>query len=223
MACKIGTITIGQSPRTDVLPEIKELLGDVIIEERGALDGLSVEEIQKFAPSESDYMLVTRLRDGHSVQIAEKYILERMQAHIDSLCRQGADGILLLCTGEFPAFACAKPLLYPQRLLQYFVTGAVSDQRVGILTPAPGQIQQAIVRWTQNGQKDILVEAANPYAGEAPVTHASLALKQQGAQLIVMDCIGYTCTMKNAVAKLTGLPVVLPRTVAARAVAELFG
>ncbi|MGL5514464.1 MAG: AroM family protein [Sporomusa sp.] len=50
-----------------------------------------------------------------------------------------------------------------------------------------------------------------------------MELKQQGAQLVVMDCIGYTCTMKNAVAKLTGLPVVLPRTVAARAVAELFG
>ena len=38
----IGTVTIGQSPRIDVVPEIAAILGDnIIINEAGALDGLS--------------------------------------------------------------------------------------------------------------------------------------------------------------------------------------
>ena len=36
----LGTVTIGQAPRTDLIPEIKQFLGDgVEILEAGALDG----------------------------------------------------------------------------------------------------------------------------------------------------------------------------------------
>jgi protein AroM len=39
---KIGIITIGQSPRTDVVPEMSALFGEgVEVLECGALDGLS--------------------------------------------------------------------------------------------------------------------------------------------------------------------------------------
>lgn len=42
MKKKIGAITIGQSPRIDVIPEMQEILGEnVIILEAGALDGLT--------------------------------------------------------------------------------------------------------------------------------------------------------------------------------------
>ncbi|NCB17973.1 MAG: hypothetical protein EOM65_17595 [Synergistales bacterium] len=47
----IGTVTIGQSPRTDVIPDIASILGpDVEIREAGALDGLSRDEIAAFCP-----------------------------------------------------------------------------------------------------------------------------------------------------------------------------
>ena len=47
----IGMITIGQSPRVDVVPEIREILGDGIeVLEAGALDGLSLEEVKGFSP-----------------------------------------------------------------------------------------------------------------------------------------------------------------------------
>lgn len=223
MASKIGAITIGQSPRTDVLPEINRLLGDIIVEQRGALDGLSFEEIRQFAPQAGDYVLVTRLNDGRSVQIAEQHILPRMQNHINSLCRQGVDGILLLCTGEFSAFAAPRPLLYPQQMLQSFVQSTVSQQTLGILMPSADQLEQAAARWHKVGCPQVFVAAANPYQSADSVTETAMVLKQQGAHVLVMDCIGYTWAMKKAAAAATGLPVILPRTVAARAVAELFG
>ena len=46
---KIGAITVGQSPRVDLIPEIQPILGDSVeIIQAGALDGLSKEEISKF-------------------------------------------------------------------------------------------------------------------------------------------------------------------------------
>ena len=48
---KIGAITVGQSPRVDLIPEIQPILGDSVeIIQSGALDGLSKEEISKFVP-----------------------------------------------------------------------------------------------------------------------------------------------------------------------------
>jgi protein AroM len=223
VASKIGAITIGQSPRIDVVPEIIGLCGGVEFEERGALDGLSDEEIQRLAPEQGEYVLVTRLKDGRSVHIAKKHILTRMQLQIDDLIQQGVEGILLLCTGEFPGFRCSKPILYPQRLLQYFVASVAADKVVGVLSPDASQIPQSSSRWRENGVAQAVVEPANPYGDPEQVLAAGKKLKQQGAELLVMDCIGYTCTMKQQIKQSTGLPVVLPRTIAARAVAELFG
>jgi protein AroM len=42
----IGVVTIGQTPRRDIVPHLRSVLGDHIeIIEAGALDGLSEEEV----------------------------------------------------------------------------------------------------------------------------------------------------------------------------------
>ena len=62
---KLGAITVGQSPRTDVTDDIMGIFqGKVEILERGALDGLTVEDIDKLAPDAGEYVLVSRMRDG---------------------------------------------------------------------------------------------------------------------------------------------------------------
>ena len=72
---KVGAITIGQSPRTDVVQELFPLMGEQVeLIQAGALDGLTREDIQAFAPGPEDYTLISRLRDGSSVMIAERHI-----------------------------------------------------------------------------------------------------------------------------------------------------
>ena len=222
MVRKIGAITIGQSPRVDVMPDLEPLLTGVEIIQRGALDGMTREELQAIEPQGDAYVLVTRLRDGSSVRIAEKYILPRIQKHIDELCAQGVDGILMLCTGEFPAFSCRKPLLYPQVLLQHFMAGVMGEQVLGVLSPDQSQLVQSEKRWHANGVKEVLVRAASPYGPVDQVIEKAVQLKEDGAQLLVLDCIGYTQAMKDVIRERTGIPVILGRTVAARAAAELF-
>ena len=113
----VGTITIGQSPRTDVIPELSAILGDVTIREAGALDGLSQEEIAELAPKCGDYVLVTRLADGSSVKVAERHITPRIVGKIKEQFQAGVSLVLLLCTGEFPEFPEGGLLIRPQRVL----------------------------------------------------------------------------------------------------------
>ena len=75
---KIGAITVGQSPRVDVTPDLWPIFGpNVELIEAGGLDGLSREEIETFVPEDGDYVLVSRLKDGSSVTFAERYVLHR--------------------------------------------------------------------------------------------------------------------------------------------------
>ena len=56
---KVGAITIGQSPRTDVVQELFPLMGEQVeLIQAGALDGLTREDIQAFAPGPEDYTLI---------------------------------------------------------------------------------------------------------------------------------------------------------------------
>ena len=49
---KVGAITIGQSPRADVVQELLPLMGEQVeLIQAGALDGLTREDIQAFAPT----------------------------------------------------------------------------------------------------------------------------------------------------------------------------
>ena len=58
---KIGAITIGQAPRTDVTADILHIFDDSLeLVQAGGLDGLTKEQIAEFAPGKDDYVLVSR-------------------------------------------------------------------------------------------------------------------------------------------------------------------
>lgn len=218
---KVGGITIGQSPRTDMVPEILEILGPRIeLIEGGALDDLSRAEIEAMAPKPGDYVLVTRLRDGSSVQIAEHHILPRMQAQVDRMLAAGAEVVALFCTGEFPPFHSNRLIVKPQVVLNHFVAGVAEGRKLGVLVPAMEQVEQAYLRWGPVAQA-VQVEGASPYQTLAQTERTAEALRAWGAELVVLDCMGFTKAHKARVVELTGVPVILPRAVLARTLAEL--
>jgi len=57
--------------------------------------------------------------------------------------------------------------------------------------------------------------------GRDALEKAAEEIKNSEADLIVLDCIGYTQEMKKMFAEKTGKKVVLPRTLLARVVSEL--
>ncbi|OLN31979.1 AroM family protein [Desulfosporosinus metallidurans] len=222
MKRKIGTITIGQSPREDVIGEMRDILGDNIeILQAGALDGLTNDEILQFVPKEGDFVLVSKLKDGLSVKFGESYILPRLQKCVEKLDAEGAELIVFICTGKFPTiFNTQKLLLYPQTILHAVVPRLAPHSHIGVLNPDRDQVRQCLELWGQSVEK---VEAVvgSPYGDIAEVIQAAEELRKQDVDVIVMDCIGYTVEMKRIVQNITGKPVILARTLVARIVREM--
>lgn len=219
----VGTVTIGQTPRTDVIPELSAILGDLTVREAGALDGLSRAEIAGLAPQCGDYVLVTRLADGSSVEVAERRITPRVAAKIKEHFDAGVPLVLLLCTGEFPEFPEGGLLVRPQRVLFHVVRAVAEGKRLGILTPSAEQVPQSEERWRQLGGAVKSVPASPYVDAEAAVERASRELGEWGAELLVLDCIGYSESMRRAAGAVAGAPAVSGRGMAARVVRELIG
>lgn len=220
---KLGVITIGQSPRNDVVPEMLPYLGEnVEVIQAGALDGLTYEEILKFKPEKDDYVLVSKLKDGRSIKFAERYILPRLQNCIDKLEAEGADIILFICTGAFPdVFKSSKPILYPQKILHGVIPSLIDKGRLAVITPDKDQIAQAQNKWKETGV-DALVINASPYTVEDEIAIAMDKLREHDTiDIVAMDCIGYTEDMKNRITKETNIPVVLARSIVARVIGEI--
>lgn len=223
----IGVLTIGQSPRADRLgDDVRAVLGGhTRVIERGALDGMSDAEIAAIAPGSPDeYRLVTLLRDGRSVEIGKKPILDRLQQQITELEeRDGVDATLLMCTGAFPPFAHRRPLLLPQEALYGTVIGIAGGSRIGALIPLESQREQALAKWRERGVTDVRVYPASPYGDDpiAAIEAASAAAQRDGMATLFMDCFGYDLAMKTAARRAFHGPVVLARTMAARLIAEM--
>ena len=100
---KIGAITIGQAPRTDITRDILPLLPDYMtLIEYGALDDMTYEEVMsRFAPSEDDEVLVSRMRDGRQAKFTERFIRPLVQKKIDQAEAEGVSAIILFCTAFF--------------------------------------------------------------------------------------------------------------------------
>ena len=66
---KIGAITIGQAPRTDVMEDLDDILrGDVELIQAGALDLLTLEEVETLRPDGTGNTLVSRMYRRHAAR-----------------------------------------------------------------------------------------------------------------------------------------------------------
>lgn len=216
----IGAITIGQTPRDDIVGEMEKVLGaDVRIVQAGALDGRSRREIDGLAPAPGDDALITRLRDGAEVVIAKQKILGHLQGCLDGLAGD-ADAFVILCAGTFPPFRSARPILMPDRCLAAAVGAVFDGGRLGVIVPIPQQRQSSAARWS-TVDPGVAVVVASPYDDPARLIAASEELRRAGVTLVVMECQGFTAAMKSVVRDVTAAPALLPSSVIARFLAEL--
>lgn len=217
----VGAITIGQSPREDVVPEIQRVLGPgVAIFECGVLDGSSLDEVRGREPAPGEAVLVSRMRDGTEVLVAESFVLGGLRGCVHTL-EDRAELLLLLCTGTFPPLESEKPVLYPEHLLRQLVA-SLGVRRLGVLTPSTAQLEAQQERWSEL-VPEVSVQAASPYDAPEALERAAGGLARSKLDLVVLDCIGYTPAMEAVVRGRVECPVVLASTTLARAAAEMLG
>lgn len=215
----VGFVTIGQSPRTDITPDIVAKLPDEVdVVEVGALDEFASDEEVREAvgPREDEPIFVTRLRDGTSVTVDRDSVIDLVQARIDELSEE-VSTIGVLCTGDFPTFDSAVPILEPSDLLHAWASSIVENGSIGILMPKVEQLDQTIEKWEEF---DMVAAAGSPYTDDDEVTPAAETIGTD-VDLVVMDCMGYTPEMKETVREKTGASVLLGRSVLAKTATEV--
>jgi len=220
---KVGFLTIGQSPRVDILKDLRGLLPKgVEIVEAGALDDYDEEYIRaNLAPTEGDVVYVTRLRTGAEVKVSKSKLIPLLQKKIDYLNSVGVDLIAILCTGEFPEFSSNVPIIYPEKALKGLASSLKLQGSVGVLIPDQAQVDYAKSKWREFFN-DITVYPVSPYISTIKdFVNVAEKLSSSGVSLVVMDCMGYTLEQRDVIRRIVRKPVIASRTVLARVLVEL--
>ncbi len=208
-------LTIGQSPRPDVTPEILAFMGGGgPVTEAGVLDGLDRSAIP--GPEPGEMPLVSRLATGEEVILGEGFVERRMR----NLVERTPEGTVaaILCTGPFrgipdrPGLVKAGPAF--DRALE---AACVPGTAVGILIPDRRQEQDALRRVPEGCRA--LIGVASPCSGVAAA--GELRERFRHADLIALNCLGYDGALAGALETATGKPVLLARRILAERIAEV--
>jgi protein AroM len=220
----LGTLTIGQAPRRDVVPIIeKHVPAGTRLVHRGALDGMTRADVAaQLTPDPGEAALITSLHDGGSVLLSRERMRDQVQRVVHRLEEDGCDVILVLCTGTFEGLeSCKAWLVEPDHIIPGTVAGLVEQRQLGILVPIAGQITSEAAKWRLLARPPLFA-FASPYGddGDDAVPRAGEELKAKGAEGILLDCIGFTERHRAMLAPL-GLPMILSNAIVAKAVGEL--
>jgi protein AroM len=219
---KLGFITIGQSPRTDIMEDVRKIIPENIeIIEAGALDRYDRQYIQdNLSPGENSQFLVSRMRDGSQVEIAEEKIHSLLQNCVDHLNKKGCNIILMMCTGKIPELLSKVPILPPQKILHNIMKNIGFQGKIGVFIPEKEQELNIRKAWNSMGM-EIFPVFASPYGNIDNIKKESLLLDKEDISVIFMDCMGYSEKMKNMVYEITGKAVIIPRTMIVKIALEL--
>lgn len=222
----LGTLTIGDAPRTDIAPILEACLPSRVRQLNvGLLDGLDdAAVLERFGAHPGERLLVTRRRDGHSVQLSAEKVERAIPPSLARLEDQGCEVILLLCTGAFRGLACRRAwLVEPERILPAMVGALAGERQVGVVVPLVSQVPDERDKWRVLSRPP-LYDAASPYDPDvSALVRAGRALLARGAQLLVLDCMGFVEWHRARLAEAIDRPVLLSNVIVARATANLFG
>lgn len=217
-ATRVGFLTIGQSPRPDMTAPFA-LFPDIDVLEAGALDDVAEADWGDLQPSAGNTTYISKLNTGTEVRINKKELLPLLAAKLEEL-GSNVDAVVVACTGSFPELTSRTPVIYPDQLVSGIVHGLSFVSHLGLLAPLPEQADHVREKW-QTFPGRVSVQTLSPYDGSDPAD-AAIKLKEQGATLIVLDCMGYSPWHRARVRAATGLPVILPQSILAANVRECF-
>ncbi|MFD4840640.1 AroM family protein [Achromobacter sp. NPDC058515] len=220
---RVAFFTIGQSPRSDVVPEMAPLLGPhVRIDEFGALDGLDAAALAALAPRPGEYRFATRMRDGAQIELDAAAAEARLAQVMREADAAGYDVLVPLCTGT--AIAPMRTLVVePQQVVDHLVAGLAQHcRKVGLVVPLAAQVDA--FHMVVPLECETRVVHASPYeadAGQAARNFEAAGRELASCDLIVMHCMGYAERMRQAVAQASGRPVLLSNRMVAQALAQV--
>ena len=202
---RIAVITMGHAPRPDVMQEIGPLLGEAEYHEFGALDNDPESTIVRMAPRGDELSYLTQLRDGRHVILEAGFVTSRTETLVAALDGRNYDLLILAMTGMRARLATRTPLVHGQDALDAWISALVaSNSRIGIIFPLASQQSAA----SESDYGTMLKSSLATIGGSQSSDLTQAIDRVSGADLIVMNSVGYTGEMAQQVARTSGKPVV---------------
>ncbi|EKG2052054.1 AroM family protein [Salmonella enterica] len=223
MSASLAILTIGVVPMSEVLPLLTEYIDEQHITHHSQLGKMSREDVMAdYAVEPGDDPLLTLLNDNQIAHVSRQKVERDLQSVVEVLDNQGYDVIILMSTAAIKSMAARNSiLLEPLRIIPPLVASIVDGHQVGVIVPVAELLAAQEKKW-QVLQMPPVYSLANPVHGsEQQLIDAGQALLDQGADVIMLDCLGFHQRHRDILQQALDVPVLLSNVLIARLASEL--
>ncbi|ELE9904529.1 AroM family protein [Salmonella enterica] len=223
MSASLAILTIGVVPMSEVLPLLTEYIDEQHITHHSLLGKMSREDVMAdYAVEPGDDPLLTLLNDNQIAHVSRQKVERDLQSVVEVLDNQGYDVIILMSTAAIKSMAARNSiLLEPLRIIPPLVASIVDGHQVGVIVPVAELLAAEEKKW-QVLQMPPVYSLANPVHGsEQQLIDAGQALLDQGADVIMLDCLGFHQRHRDILQQALDVPVLLSNVLIARLASEL--
>ncbi|EDU2965813.1 AroM family protein [Salmonella enterica subsp. enterica serovar Ohio] len=223
MSASLAILTIGVVPMSEVLPLLTEYIDEQHITHHSLLGKMSREDVMAdYAVEPGDDPLLTLLNDNQIAHVSRQKVERDLQSVVEVLDNQGYDVIILISTAAIKSMAARNSiLLEPLRIIPPLVASIVDGHQVGVIVPVAELLAAQEKKW-QVLQMPPVYSLANPVHGsEQQLIDAGQALLDQGADVIMLDCLGFHQRHRDILQQALDVPVLLSNVLIARLASEL--
>lgn len=223
MSASLAILTIGVVPMSEVLPLLTEYIDEQHITHHSLLGKMSREDVMAdYAVEPGDDPLLTLLNDNQIAHVSRQKVERDLQSVVEVLDNQGYDVIILMSTAAIKSMAARNSiLLEPLRIIPPLVASIVDGHQVGVIVPVAELLATQEKKW-QVLQMPPVYSLANPVHGsEQQLIDAGQALLDQGADVIMLDCLGFHQRHRDILQQELDVPVLLSNVLIARLASEL--
>lgn len=223
MSATMAILTIGVVPVAEVLPLLTEHIKEEQITHISLLGKMTREDVMEdYAVESGDQGLLTLLNDNQLAEVSRQKVERDLRCVIEMLDRQEYDVILLLSTQQLSGLAAHNAiLLEPERIIPPLVASIVDGHQVGIIVPVEEVLPLQRQKWLTL-ENTPYYALANPMDGsDSDLLDAGRGLVEQGADVLVLDCLGYHQHHRDVLQKALDVPVLLSNVLVSRLAAEL--
>ncbi|ELI4779919.1 AroM family protein [Salmonella enterica] len=223
MSASLAILTIGVVPMSEVLPLLTEYIDEQHITHHSLLGKMSREDVMAdYAVEPGDDPLLTLLNDNQIAHVSRQKVERDLQSVVEVLDSQGYDVIILMSTAAIKSMAARNSiLLEPLRIIPPLVASIVDGHQVGVIVPVAELLAAQEKKW-QVLQMPPVYSLANPVHGsEQQLIDAGQALLDQGADVIMLDCLGFHQRHRDILQQALDVPVLLSNVLIARLASEL--
>lgn len=223
MSSTMAILTVGVVPVQTILPLLTEHISEQQITHFSVLGKMDPQDVltdYKVDPGETP--LPTRLCDGSIAMVSREKVERDLQSVIEVMDNQGYDVILLMSTADIRGLNARNAILIePQRIIPPLVASIVDGHQVGVIVPIPELMEPQQRKWSVL-EKTPFYTLAHPYeATEYQLVSAGKELIEQGADVLMLDCLGFHQWHRDLLQKSLDVPVLLSNVLVARLASEL--